>query len=320
MSAGECLAELRTVTGRRRHAHVEVVPDVVGVAEAAEIMGWDKRRVVTYIDRGSFPEPITALASGRIWLREDVQAYADGWRARRAATARRTGSTSHVSDRRLYLIRHGRPDYSSTAHADAARPPVRPAPGRDRHRAVRASGRPAPAAAASGRDLLVDAGRARETARVVRRPRRHARDRADDLCEWFGGEWEAKDFEQIFEEHPEAIDLFRNQNPAWHLGPGSERPTTSSAGASTRSSRSSTPSPKGDVVVVAHGGVINAYFSHILGIAGQDMFFLPENTSLNTVVIRGDERLAWFLSDASHLTDPGWFELREWERDLAEGR
>jgi hypothetical protein len=61
------------------------VPDVVGVAEAAEIMGWDKRRVVTYIDRGSFPEPITSLASGRIWLREDVEAYADGWAARRAA-------------------------------------------------------------------------------------------------------------------------------------------------------------------------------------------------------------------------------------------
>ena len=48
---------------------------------------------------------------------------------------------------------------------------------------------------------------------------------------------------------------------------------------------------EGDVVVVAHGGVINAYFSHILGIRDQDMFFLPENTSLNTVVIRGEERL-----------------------------
>jgi hypothetical protein len=40
---------------------------------------------VTYIDRGSFPEPITSLASGRIWLRDDVQAYAEEWRARRAA-------------------------------------------------------------------------------------------------------------------------------------------------------------------------------------------------------------------------------------------
>ncbi len=87
VSRRECLAELRKATGDDVSLTVEVVPDVVGVAEAAEIMGWDKRRVVTYIDRGSFPEPITALASGRIWLREDVQAYADEWRARRAAKA-----------------------------------------------------------------------------------------------------------------------------------------------------------------------------------------------------------------------------------------
>jgi hypothetical protein len=37
--------------------------------------------VITYLDRGSFPEPITALASGRIWLREDVEEYAAQWRA-----------------------------------------------------------------------------------------------------------------------------------------------------------------------------------------------------------------------------------------------
>ena len=89
ISRRECLAELRRVTGDDVALTVEVVPDVVGVAEAAEIMGWDKRRVVTYIDRGSFPEPITALASGRIWLREDVQSYADAWRARRASTVER---------------------------------------------------------------------------------------------------------------------------------------------------------------------------------------------------------------------------------------
>ena len=37
--------------------------------------------MITYIDRGSFPEPITTLASGRIWLREDIEEYADRWRA-----------------------------------------------------------------------------------------------------------------------------------------------------------------------------------------------------------------------------------------------
>ena len=66
---------------------VEVVPDLVGVAEAAEIMGWDKRRVITYIDRGHFPEPIASLAGGRVWLREDVDAYASEWRERHPTAA-----------------------------------------------------------------------------------------------------------------------------------------------------------------------------------------------------------------------------------------
>ncbi len=79
-----CVRELRKLTGDDVMLTLEVIPQVVGVAEAAEILGWDKRRVVTYIDRGSFPEPITALASGRIWLREDVETYAE-WHARHSA-------------------------------------------------------------------------------------------------------------------------------------------------------------------------------------------------------------------------------------------
>lgn len=86
-----CLDELREVTGDDVTLTVEVVPQVAGVAEAAEIMGWDKRRVITYIDRGHFPEPLTSLASGRIWLREDVEAYAREWRERRAG---RSGETA----------------------------------------------------------------------------------------------------------------------------------------------------------------------------------------------------------------------------------
>ncbi len=77
-----CLDELREAIGDDVVLTVEVVPELVGVAEAADIMGWDKRRVITYIDRGHFPEPIAALAGGRIWLREEVEAYAEDWRAR----------------------------------------------------------------------------------------------------------------------------------------------------------------------------------------------------------------------------------------------
>jgi hypothetical protein len=63
---------------------VEMIPALAGVAEAAQIMGWDKRRVITYIDRGRFPDPIQSLASGRVWLRSDVERFAKEWRARQA--------------------------------------------------------------------------------------------------------------------------------------------------------------------------------------------------------------------------------------------
>jgi hypothetical protein len=81
-SRERCIVELRKVTGDDATLIVDVVPRIVGVAEAAEIMAWDKRRVVTYLDRGQFPEPLTSLASGRVWLREDVEAFAEEWRAR----------------------------------------------------------------------------------------------------------------------------------------------------------------------------------------------------------------------------------------------
>jgi hypothetical protein len=81
-SRQRCGAELRKIVGDDVALTIEVVPQIVGVAEAAEVMGWDKRRVITYLDRGQFPEPLTSLASGRIWLREDVERFAGSWRER----------------------------------------------------------------------------------------------------------------------------------------------------------------------------------------------------------------------------------------------
>lgn len=68
---------------------VEVAPDLVGVAEAATILGWDKRRVVTYVDRGSFPEPVARLAGGRVWARADVEAFRVAFLERQARRRRR---------------------------------------------------------------------------------------------------------------------------------------------------------------------------------------------------------------------------------------
>lgn len=88
-----CIASLRRAAGPGNTLTIEVTPSLVGVAEAAKIMGWDKRRVVTYLDRGSFPEPIASLASGRVWRRDDIEAYAKSWKAnqRKRHRSRRLG-------------------------------------------------------------------------------------------------------------------------------------------------------------------------------------------------------------------------------------
>jgi hypothetical protein len=76
---------------------VEVTRRLVGVAEAAAILGWDKRRVATYVKRGSFPEPVEELAGGRVWAMDDVVAFGEAFRARQ----RRRGASrlGHLTDR-----------------------------------------------------------------------------------------------------------------------------------------------------------------------------------------------------------------------------
>jgi broad specificity phosphatase PhoE len=59
--------------------------------------------------------------------------------------------------------------------------------------------------------------------------------------------------------------------------------------------------------VVCHGGVINAYLASFLELHEQDMFFLPPNTSINTVKVRDHARALWFLADDTHVTAPELF-------------
>ena len=76
-----CISALRRLAGDLALT-VEERPELVGVSEAAAILGWDRRRLVTYVDRGAFPAPLASLASGRVWRRDDVESFARD-RARR---------------------------------------------------------------------------------------------------------------------------------------------------------------------------------------------------------------------------------------------
>jgi predicted DNA-binding transcriptional regulator AlpA len=50
---------------------------LVGVTEVREFLGVSRQRVHQLIrDDPTFPEPVAELASGKIWLRPDVEAWA----------------------------------------------------------------------------------------------------------------------------------------------------------------------------------------------------------------------------------------------------
>jgi broad specificity phosphatase PhoE len=209
----------------------------------------------------------------------------------------------------LYLIRHGRSDFDSahmlaTARGDQWDPPLSE---EGRHQARLLASRlrvmeldpavvycsplrrtretVAPYADAAGLDVIFD----------------------DELIEAHIGGWEGLPFEEIVATDAELVHRIRNQQAIWSRAPGAE---------SERDFRDRVVGaidailgkhPHGDVVVVAHGGVINAYCGEVLGVPNA-MFFLPENTSINSVVIDGDRRTVRFLNDIAHLTDPKLFE------------
>lgn len=56
---------------------------LAGASEAAEILGWDRRKVSTYYGRHILPDPIAILASGPIWTRRQIEQYRDELQAKK---------------------------------------------------------------------------------------------------------------------------------------------------------------------------------------------------------------------------------------------
>jgi broad specificity phosphatase PhoE len=214
-----------------------------------------------------------------------------------------------VSDeRRLYLIRHGKADRRSgreteTPRGLAADPPLDPT-GRDQAAVLAKRLRKMPTPAAIYCSTLI---RARETIAPYVEATGAEVTYLDDLSEWHGGEWEFKEFEELLVEHPEIPRRILLQDPLFHLAPGGEPFASFRTRVVDAIEAALAAHPDGDLWVVCHGGVINAYVGWVLGIEDQEMFFLPPNTSLNTVKVRGDGRALWFLADDTHVTEPELF-------------
>ena len=214
-----------------------------------------------------------------------------------------------MSARVLYLIRHGRSDFGSsgdrftTARGEQWDPPLSEEGRRQ-------------AELLAERLLLMDL----EPFAVYASPLRRARETAeafarragvdvlieDDLAEAHIGGWEGIPFEELIEGDPEIVQHLRNQRAIWHRAPGAE-PEDRFRGR-VRASVEELLERHADrnLVLFAHGGVINAYCGELMGVR-QEMFFLPENTSVNSVDVDGPDRRVRFLNDVLHLTDPHFF-------------
>ena len=64
--------------------------------------------------------------------------------------------------------------------------------------------------------------------------------------------------------------------------------------------------PGRKVAAVCHGGVINAYFTHVLGIDDPSGFFYPNYTSIHRIAAaRSGERSVLSLNETCHLRGTG---------------
>lgn len=52
------------------------IPELVGVKEAAILLGWSTQKVSVYCGRGKLPEPIQVLASGPVWTKNQIESWA----------------------------------------------------------------------------------------------------------------------------------------------------------------------------------------------------------------------------------------------------
>lgn len=212
-----------------------------------------------------------------------------------------------MTNRLLFLVRHGRSDFSSndfrkTPRGETYDPPLDET-GREQ------------ADLLARRLLLMEPPaavycspfrRARETVAPYAERAGIAVALDEDLGEAYIGEWENKSFEEIIASDGQMLHRFRNQDAIWRHAPGAESIESLRGRVVGAIEAILRRHQEGNIVVVAHGGVINSYIGPLLGL-GQEMFFLPENTSLNSVLVDGGERRVWFLNDVRHLTDPHLF-------------
>jgi probable phosphoglycerate mutase len=129
----------------------------------------------------------------------------------------------------------------------------------------------------------------------------------DDLIEANIGAWEGRPFEEIVASDEDILPLVRASRAIWSHAPGGERIDPFRRRVRRVIDGIVERHPSGDLIVICHGGVINAYVGPFLGIE-QEMFFIPENTSVSSIELDEDGPRLRFMNDILHLSNPELFQ------------
>lgn len=157
---------------------------------------------------------------------------------------------------------------------------------------------------------------------VVTSPLRRARETAGPLAATFGLEpdidAELREYDAGSDSYIPIEELRAAKNEEWHATIngrwdvlGHEPPDAVRDRVVPRFDDLIARFPGGTVAVIAHGGVINVYLAHVLGLAAS-LWFHPEYTSVHRVrAARSGPRSLVSLNDTAHLLASGR-ERRSW--------
>ena len=199
---------------------------------------------------------------------------------------------------RLLLVRHGESTWNATRRIQGQLDPPLSDRGLDQAREL--------AERLAGHQLAgfycSDLARTRQTADEIAATVGMKPTHEQGLREIALGAWEGKTRAELMDEFPELWERWRRE-PTWDVVPGGEgaepfaqRVTRTLGGIHERH-------PRGDVLCVTHGGVIQVAILNVVGRASHGIFpFLIENCSLTVIQSANGRSVVTTVNDTCHLS------------------
>jgi probable phosphoglycerate mutase len=198
---------------------------------------------------------------------------------------------------RLLLIRHGESTWNRLHRIQGQLDPPLSEEGREQasRLARRLAGRKLEALYAS------DLTRAMETAAPVAGATGLSIHPVPELREIFLGEWEGLHNAELAEKYPEQWARWR-EAPSWDVIPGGEGAEAFESRVAAALASISEQHPRGDTVVVTHGGVIQVALHSVVGRPSSGLFpFRISNASITVIEKRDGRMIIDLVNDTGHL-------------------